>query len=113
VVGAGIAGLTAALLLKRAGRRVAVVEMARVATGQTGQTTAHLTELLDAGYKTLASDFGRHGAQLAAASQRAAIEQVASLVEELGIRCGFTRVPGWVYTEREHDAPRRRPCRSP
>ena len=105
VVGAGIAGLTAALLLKRAGRRVAVVEMARVATGQTGQTTAHLTELLDAGYKTLASDFGRHGAQLAAASQRAAIEQVASLVEELGIRCGFTRVPGWVYTEREHDVP--------
>ena len=51
VVGAGIAGLTLALLLKRAGKRVCVLEMHGVGTGQTGQTTSHLTELLDSRYQ--------------------------------------------------------------
>ena len=37
VIGAGIAGMTAALALKRAGRTVAVLETARVGTGEIGR----------------------------------------------------------------------------
>lgn len=103
VVGAGVAGLTTALLLKRAGKRVCVLEMHGVGTGQTGQTTAHLTELLDARYHTLRRDFGERGARLAASSSRAAIEQISALVEALGIDCGFRRVPAFLYAEREGD----------
>ena len=43
VVGAGITGLTSAILLKEAGNRVAVVEAGRVASGVTGYTTAKLS----------------------------------------------------------------------
>jgi glycine/D-amino acid oxidase-like deaminating enzyme len=103
VVGAGIAGLTTALLLKREGLRVCVLELHGVGTGQTGQTTAHLTELLDARYHTLRQDFGERGARLAAGSSRAAIEQIATLVESLNIDCGFRRVPAFLYAEREAD----------
>ena len=99
VIGGGMAGLTTAWLLKRAGKRVAVLEMHRILSGQTGQTTAHLTELLDTPYYTLQRDFGEKGARLAASSSRAAMEQIAQLSQELGIDCDFQRVPMFRYAE--------------
>ena len=45
VVGAGITGLTTALLLARAGRRVAVVEARTIGAVATGNTTAKLSLL--------------------------------------------------------------------
>src|SRR6187549_1552100 len=42
IVGAGITGLTAAILLKERGKTVAVLEKERVAGGETGNTTAHI-----------------------------------------------------------------------
>ena len=103
IVGAGITGLTAAALLARAGRRVAVVERDAVGSGETGNTTAHLTEAIDARYQTLAKDFGEENARLVAASKRAAIDRIASFARETGGDCGFARVPGYLYTEREAD----------
>ncbi|MEW5858486.1 MAG: FAD-binding oxidoreductase, partial [Cyanobacteriota bacterium] len=47
IVGGGITGLTAALLLKQAGLRVAVIEASQIGSGVTGYTTAHLTEAAD------------------------------------------------------------------
>jgi glycine/D-amino acid oxidase-like deaminating enzyme len=82
VIGAGITGLTAALLLKRAGRRVAVLEAGTIGGGVTGFTTAHVTEVLDTRWFRLKKDFGRDGAALAARSQRAALERIAALVAE-------------------------------
>ena len=99
VVGGGVAGLTAAWLLRRAGKKVVVLEMNRLLSGQTGQTTAHLTELLDTPYSTLRSDFGEKGARMAAASSREAIEKIAGLIHELGVECGFQRVPMYRYAE--------------
>lgn len=99
VVGGGIAGVTAARLLQRAGLRVALLEARRIAQGDTGHTTAHLTELLDAGYAALRSRFGREGAALAARSQRDAIDRIERFVLEDGIDCGFSRVPGFKYAD--------------
>ena len=101
VVGAGITGLTAAVLLKAAGRRVAVVEALRVAEGVTGHTSAHLTERLDCSYRKLLSSFGADGGRLALEAARAALETIASFVRDLRIDCGFKRVPGFYYTERD------------
>src|SRR4051794_27253501 len=42
VVGAGVTGLTAALLLQLQGKRVVVLEALRIGAGTTGGTTAHI-----------------------------------------------------------------------
>jgi glycine/D-amino acid oxidase-like deaminating enzyme/nitrite reductase/ring-hydroxylating ferredoxin subunit len=97
VVGGGIAGLTAALLLKRRGATVAVVEMQRVGYGETGHTTAHLTELVDSRYHEIATDFGRDAAKQVAASSRAAIDHIESWAAEFP--CAFERVPAYLYAE--------------
>jgi glycine/D-amino acid oxidase-like deaminating enzyme/nitrite reductase/ring-hydroxylating ferredoxin subunit len=99
IVGAGITGLTAATLLKAAGKTVAVVEAQRVAEGVTGYTTAHLTEVVDVKFDTLITHFGEDGARLAVNAARASLERIASFVEERGIDCGFQRLPGYYYTE--------------
>ena len=103
IVGGGIAGLTTALLLKNAGITVAVVEKSRIATGETGYTTAHITEVIDTGYTTLKSDFGLDGARLAAESSRASVEQIAAFVKQYNLSCGFSRLPAYVYTETDAD----------
>ena len=101
VVGGGITGMTAALLLARAGRRVAVVEARRIGKGESGKTTAHLTEVLDVPFHTLVSRFGVRGALLAVEGQRAAIDRIAMFADECAIACDFRRVPGYAIAETE------------
>ena len=63
VIGAGIAGLTTAALLKADGRRVVVVDAGRVAAGVTGYTTAKLTVLHGLIFDDLTQAFGEQGAR--------------------------------------------------
>src|SRR5262245_45016391 len=72
IVGGGITGLTAAHLLRQAGKRVAIIEIGRIGCGETGHTTAHLTEVFDLDYSDVIQRFGLEGAQLAAQSMRRA-----------------------------------------
>jgi glycine/D-amino acid oxidase-like deaminating enzyme/nitrite reductase/ring-hydroxylating ferredoxin subunit len=99
VVGGGVTGLTAAWLLKKAGRRVAVLEARDLLSGTTGGTTAHLTQVVDTRYHELASKFGKEGARLVAESNGAAISLIERLVAELGADSAFERVPGYLYAE--------------
>jgi glycine/D-amino acid oxidase-like deaminating enzyme/nitrite reductase/ring-hydroxylating ferredoxin subunit len=99
IVGGGISGVTAGLLLKRAGKKVLLVESRRVGWGNSGLTTAHLTTEMDTRYHELAKSFGRDGARLAADSQRAALERIASFAREESPDCGFERVPAFLYSE--------------
>lgn len=98
VVGAGITGLTAAYLLGQSGKKVAVIDLGRVGSGETSHSTAHLTEVFDIGYRELISKFGLEGAELAAQSMRRSIERIEQNILELGIECDFKRVPGYRYT---------------
>jgi glycine/D-amino acid oxidase-like deaminating enzyme/nitrite reductase/ring-hydroxylating ferredoxin subunit len=106
VVGAGITGVTAALLLKMAGKKVALLEARGVAEGVTAGTTGHLTEVLDTRYAELEKTFGSERAKLVRASTRAAIEQIAALDARFETRSSFERLPGYIFSEKveERDA---------
>ena len=65
VIGGGIAGLTTAYLLRRAGHEVQLLEATgALASGETGRTTAHLSSVLDDGFHRLEHLFGTDGARL-------------------------------------------------
>lgn len=99
VVGGGITGLTTALLLKRRGATVAVVEAQRIASGTTGYTTGKVTSQHTIKYADLIDAVGETKARQYADANQAGLEQVASLVEELGIDCDFTRADAFVFTQ--------------
>jgi glycine/D-amino acid oxidase-like deaminating enzyme/nitrite reductase/ring-hydroxylating ferredoxin subunit len=99
VVGGGITGLTTALLLDRAGERVAVLEAGRLGDGATGRTSAHLTQSLDQELSQLASRFGEEGMRQAVEASGAAIDLIESVVDDLGIDCDFRRVPTFRWAE--------------
>lgn len=99
VIGAGITGLMTAWLLKAEGRRVALVEMRRVADGATGYTTAKLTVSHHLIYADLAKKHGLATARAYADSNQWAIERLEQLVSENRIGCDWERAANFIYTE--------------
>src|SRR5437773_657053 len=79
IVGAGIAGLTTAYLLARAGRSVVVLDTVSIGGGETGHTTAHLANAIDDRFYEIESIHGTEGAKLAAESHTAAINQIETI----------------------------------
>ncbi|GAB3584647.1 FAD-dependent oxidoreductase [Amycolatopsis endophytica] len=98
VIGAGIAGLTAAYGLAKAGKSVVVVEAAEVASGVSGNTTAKLSAQHALKYATLTSRKGAEGATRYGRTQLDAVEWVAATAAELGIECGLARRDSFVYS---------------
>ena len=101
VIGAGITGLSVAEMLKRSGKRVAVIEAGRIAAGATGYTTAKVSSLHGVMYADLVASAGQEQAQLYAHANEAAIKEVATLVDELAINCDFRRADAYSYTTDE------------
>lgn len=99
VVGGGITGLTTALLLKRRGARVAVIEAQRVASGTTGYTTGKVTSQHAVKYADLIDGVGEEKARQYAEANQGGFAQLAALVDELGIDCDFTRADAFVFTQ--------------
>ena len=99
VVGGGIAGITAAHLLKEAGKTVALVDSKRILHGATGYTTAKVTVAHALVYTTVARKFGDEGARTYAAANNAALEFIAETVAERGIDCELERKPNYVYAD--------------
>jgi glycine/D-amino acid oxidase-like deaminating enzyme/nitrite reductase/ring-hydroxylating ferredoxin subunit len=96
IVGGGITGLTAALLLRAADQRVVLVEARHFGSGVTNRSTAHLTEAIDTRYWQIESTFGKEAARLVAQSSRAAIDRIVSLATPETV---LVRRPGYLFTE--------------
>src|SRR3954464_3015294 len=75
VIGAGIAGLTTAYMLLRAGKSVIVIDAAGVGAGETGRTTAHFFPP-DERFFEIERGFGTDKAALVAESYRQATDCV-------------------------------------
>lgn len=97
VLGAGIVGVTTALLLRRAGLDVALIEMDRVCGGVTGNTTAKITAGHGTIYQRLVSDHGAEVASLYADANRRGLDMITSSVDEMGIDCDLEWKDNYVY----------------
>jgi glycine/D-amino acid oxidase-like deaminating enzyme/nitrite reductase/ring-hydroxylating ferredoxin subunit len=98
VVGAGITGMTTALLLAREGRSVIVVDQGRVGTGTTGHSTAKVTSQHGLTYARIRLTHGADGARAYAQANEAAKQRIVELAAE-GIDCDLRRRDAWVYAE--------------
>ncbi len=118
VVGAGITGITAAILLKRAGKRVALLDSKRIVRGATGYTTAKVTSGHGVVYGRLTDTFGEDGrAHLRRVEPGRDRADRRAAREAGGIDCDFERKDNYVIAESERGARagssrRRRRCAS-
>jgi len=97
VVGGGIAGVTTAYLLAKAGKSVALLENGRIGGGQTERTTAHLSNAIDARYYEIERLHGEVGARLTAHSHGAAIDCIEEISAQENIDCRFERLDGYLF----------------
>ncbi|MDP9147812.1 MAG: FAD-binding oxidoreductase, partial [Acidobacteriota bacterium] len=97
VVGAGIAGLTTAYLLALEGKSVIVIDKKWAGQGETNNTSAHLSNVIDATYTEIERLHGEKGARFAAASHTEAIAKIESIASGESIDCDFQRVDGYLF----------------
>jgi len=98
VIGAGIAGLTAAYLLALQDRDVVVIDALGIGAGETGRTTAHFFPP-DEWYHGIERRFGRAQAKLVAGSYAHALQMVESIVRREGIACEFEHLDGYLVAQ--------------
>lgn len=99
ILGAGMVGITLAEILKRAGKRVAVIDALHVGAQVTGRSTAKLTALHRLIYADLIRKHGEGTARLYAQANQGALEHVTGRVEHYGIDCALEHVPAFTHSE--------------
>lgn len=95
IIGAGYAGLSAALTLAQAGRSVAVLEAAAVGEGDAARAAGSLSHVPKASLTDLTARYGDEVAHGVYREARAAREYVESLIREHQIQCGLRS--GWRF----------------
>src|SRR5688500_18489368 len=103
VIGGGIAGLTAAYLLGRSGKRVVVIDDGPIGGGETARTTAHLTWAIDDRFYRIAKWHGDEKARRAGESHAAAVDTIERIVTEERNECDFSRGDGYIFEAAESD----------
>lgn len=103
IIGAGITGITAAYLLKKAGKTVALIEAQQIAASASGHTTAKVTSLHQLIYATLIDRHGEDKARLYGESNQAGVEFIAATVEKEGIDCDFQRNDTYSFAENKNN----------
>jgi glycine/D-amino acid oxidase-like deaminating enzyme/nitrite reductase/ring-hydroxylating ferredoxin subunit len=93
VIGAGITGLTTALLLREAGLRVALLEAGRIGRGNTGGSTGNLYGTVSGGLAALRDRWNADTVRDVVALRMAALDLIEETVARHGIDCEFARRP--------------------
>ncbi|WP_214802602.1 FAD-dependent oxidoreductase [Exiguobacterium sp. ERU656] len=97
IIGAGIAGLVAAVQLIDSGYAVTLLEADQVASGTTGYTTAKVSSQHGLIYDQLIQTIGQEKARLYFQANEEAIEFLREQVERLGIDCELETQDAYLY----------------
>lgn len=97
VIGAGMVGILAAWELARRGRKVVLVEAARVADGVSAYTTAKITSQHSLLYQDLMKYLGKEEARLYFEANQEGIDYIKHTAEELQIDCDLQEADAVVY----------------
>lgn len=103
VVGGGIAGVTTAYQLSKNNFSVILIEDGNIGSGETGRTTAHISNALDDRYFRIEKSFDNETSRLAAESHTEAINFIERIVIENNIICNFERVNGYLMLHPSDD----------
>lgn len=103
VIGAGIAGLSCAYELARAGHEVAVVDRGPFGGGMTARTSAHLAFELDDFFEELRSLRGEDACRQYYESQSAAVDRIEEICRQEEIDCDFARIDGYFVPAEDKD----------
>ena len=85
IVGGGITGVSAALLLQNSGMNCLLIEAHSLCFGTTGGTTAHINTLLDVPYSKIEKNFNIEKAEMVADSLKEAISLIQDNINKYGI----------------------------
>jgi glycine/D-amino acid oxidase-like deaminating enzyme/nitrite reductase/ring-hydroxylating ferredoxin subunit len=100
IVGGGITGLTAAYILSRAGKKVAVLEARKIGEGATGSSTGNLYCTIGSpGLHNLKSKFNTQKIKEVVESRATAVNFIEARIKEFAIECDFNRVPWSLFAE--------------
>lgn len=99
VIGSGIAGVSISYELVKRGFKVVMIEAREVLSGETGRTSGHLSNALDAGYIEIEKKHGSSGAKAAADSHSWALRYVGDVSKQLGIECEYRQLPGYQISQ--------------
>lgn len=98
IIGGGITGVTAALQLMKAGKKVAIIEADKIGGVATGYSTGNLYIAVQPFYQHISSKFNFETAKSIAHSRKFAIDYIEKNVQEKNIPCHFSRRPWYGYT---------------
>src|SRR3954466_173728 len=87
IVGGGITGVTAAMLLAEAGQRVAVLEAGTIAGGTTGDSTGNLYATVGASLSRLSHKWGSETTKAVVRSRTHAIDLIERTISRYGVDC--------------------------
>ncbi|WP_428331740.1 FAD-dependent oxidoreductase [Mucilaginibacter sp.] len=99
IIGGGITGLTAALLLQNTGKNVMVAEANAVGFGTTGGTSDHINNFADTTYKEAERAFGKEGASLFAKAIIEGQDIIKGNIDNYKIDCDYEPKSAIVYAE--------------
>ncbi|HEX5764894.1 MAG TPA: FAD-dependent oxidoreductase [Woeseiaceae bacterium] len=93
IVGGGVTGLSAAIRLLEAGRKVAVLEALQVGQGSSGNSTGNLYGTLSQGLRSVRRKWGDDALRQVGTTRSAAVDAIESRIRHYGIECRFERRP--------------------
>lgn len=98
IVGAGITGITSALMLQKKGVKCILAEASNMGFATTGGTTAHLNNFFHTPYYQVISNYGLDSAKLLAKAAIEANDIIKGNINLYQIYCDYSIINGYLFS---------------